>query len=117
MNKPPRLHQLRPRVATLDIRRVKTPEKIVDEIYLTPEYRRWREQVLDLAGRRCVAILDTGKRCWRREPAYRMYADHVIELKDGGAPFDVANGQCLCGSHHTSKTIAARTARQTLLQG
>lgn len=40
-----------------------------------------------------------------------MFADHIRELKDDGAPLDVANGQCLCGSHHTTKTNQARAAR------
>jgi hypothetical protein len=40
-----------------------------------------------------------------------MFADHIVELKDGGAAFDVANGQCLCGSHHTLKTNAERARR------
>jgi hypothetical protein len=41
-----------------------------------------------------------------------MFADHIVELNDGGAPFDVANGQCLCGAHHTAKTADARGARR-----
>lgn len=106
-----RLKALAPRVATLDIRRVRSPDKEADEIYSTPEYRRWRQTVIDLAGGRCEATLSTGKRCWRAQPSYRMYSDHVVELKDGGAPFDTDNGQCLCASHHISKTNAARAAR------
>lgn len=106
-----RLKALRPRLATLDLRRVRGPDKEADDIYSTPEYRRWRQQVIDLAGNRCEAKLDTGKRCWRAEPAYRMFADHIIELKDGGAAFDTHNGQCLCGSHHVTKTNVARAAR------
>lgn len=40
-----------------------------------------------------------------------MFADHVVEVKDGGAKLDPANGQCLCGSCHTRKTAAARKRR------
>jgi nitrite reductase/ring-hydroxylating ferredoxin subunit len=40
-----------------------------------------------------------------------MFADHIVEVKDGGAKFDLANGQCLCGSCHTRKTAAARAQR------
>jgi hypothetical protein len=32
-------------------------------------------------------------------------------LRDGGAPFDLNNGRCLCASHHELKTMAARTKR------
>jgi 5-methylcytosine-specific restriction enzyme A len=40
-----------------------------------------------------------------------MFADHVVELRDGGSPFDLANGRCLCGAHHTRKTNEARAKR------
>ena len=40
-----------------------------------------------------------------------MFADHIVELKDGGAPYDLNNGQCLCGSCHTRKTVAERVRR------
>jgi hypothetical protein len=41
-----------------------------------------------------------------------MFADHRIEIKDGGHPFDLNNGQCLCSTHHELKTMAARAARR-----
>jgi len=31
-------------------------------------------------------------------------ADHIIPIRQGGARFDVANGQGLCGRHHSAKT-------------
>lgn len=40
-----------------------------------------------------------------------MFADHIVERKDGGAEFDPANGQCLCGSCHSRKTAAERAKR------
>jgi hypothetical protein len=40
-----------------------------------------------------------------------MFADHIVEIKDGGAQLDLANGQCLCFSHHEIKTAEARKAR------
>jgi hypothetical protein len=40
-----------------------------------------------------------------------MYADHVTELKDGGALLDLSNGRCLCASHHELKTLAMRFQR------
>jgi 5-methylcytosine-specific restriction protein A len=92
-------------------RRVAALPKVAAPVYHTPEYRVWRETVIARAGRRCESVTD-GRRCWRAEPTYRMFADHRIEIKDGGALHDVSNGQCLCGSHHTAKTAAARAARR-----
>ena len=40
-----------------------------------------------------------------------LVADHITELKDGGAAFDPANIQILCPAHHQQKTKAARIER------
>jgi hypothetical protein len=93
------------------MRRVHAPAKVVKSIYQTPEYRAWREAVIARAGRRCEAV-EQGQRCTKAEPLHRMFADHRQELTDGGARYDVANGQCLCGGHHTAKTAKARAARR-----
>lgn len=79
-------------------------------IYDTPEYRAWRAQVIARADGRCEAV-EHGHRCSRAAPEHRMYADHIIELRDDGAPFDVMNGRCLCASHHIRKTMTVRTRR------
>jgi 5-methylcytosine-specific restriction enzyme A len=84
--------------------KLRLPAKRAASIYHTPEYQAWRAAVIERAAGRCEQ-----PGCGRREP--RMFADHVIELRDGGAPFDLVNGQCLCGSCHTAKTAAARAAR------
>jgi 5-methylcytosine-specific restriction enzyme A len=55
-----------------------------------------------------------GKRCeWPGcgKTMGRLFADHKHEVKDGGSPFDPANGWVLCFSHHVSKTNAARAER------
>lgn len=82
----------------------RVPEKVADPVYATPEFRQWREFVIKRAGGVCQS-----PGCGRSER--RMFADHVVEIKDGGAKFDPANGQCLCGSCHTRKTAAARRKR------
>ena len=41
----------------------------------------------------------------------RLFADHIVELRDGGNPFELANGQALCGSCHTIKTMQAKFSR------
>lgn len=111
MDKPKTLPMAKTGLLAFNHRRVPTLPKVADPIYHTPEYRIWREAVIAGADRRCQAVED-GRRCWRAEPRYRMFADHRIEVRDGGALHDVGNGQCLCGSHHTSKTAAARARRR-----
>jgi len=97
-------------VHTLDTRTTKLPPKVMDEAYTTTQFRAWRSMVVARAGGRCEAI-DHGHRCSKAMPEHRMYADHIIELRDGGSLLDVSNGQCLCASHHQIKTVAARTRR------
>jgi len=100
------------RIGSFDARRVKPPPKVAKDIYHTTEYTTWRETVITRAGGRCEAI-DNGKRCWKgQRHGHRVFADHKVELTDGGAPFDPANGECLCGSHHTLKTARARADRR-----
>ena len=97
---------------TIDARAVKPEPKRADPFYLSPEYRAWREIVTARAGRRCEDIDDrTGQRCTKAEPQHRMFADHIVEVKDDGARYDPANGRCRCGSHHTFKTMKERAAR------
>lgn len=62
-------------------------------------HRRWREMVL----RRdplCVMCEKVG----RVEPS--VIADHIKPLAQGGAPFDMANGQGLCMACHNRKTAS-----------
>ena len=63
------------------------------------------------------AVDHHGHRCSRAQPEHRMYADHIVEIKDGGSILDVTNGQCLCYSHHTIKTNEVKKKRyQTLIK-
>lgn len=83
--------------------------KHTNPFYSRPEFRRWRAQVLQRARRRCEWVLDNGAVCGVSNP--KMYADHIVELSDGGAEFDPSNGQCLCASHHTFKTNLVKKGR------
>jgi hypothetical protein len=78
--------------------------KTADPHYLTPEHRAWRAAVIRRAGGLCQA-----PRCGRA--GVRLFADHIRELQDGGAPLDVANGQALCGRCHAFKTVRERARR------
>jgi 5-methylcytosine-specific restriction protein A len=97
------------RIATLDTRTAKPPPTgSSDPFYQSPTYRAWRDTVVARAGGYCQ---DPQCKTPNRRPS-RLFADHVIELKDGGAPLDLANGLALCGSCHTRKTAKARADRQ-----
>lgn len=96
---PPRMAPARPRVSA--------PAKTADPHYLTPEHAAWRAAVIRRAGGLCQ-----GEDCptpGRR--AGRLYADHIVELRDGGAPLDLANGQALCARCHALKTLRERARR------
>ncbi|MDR3449508.1 MAG: HNH endonuclease signature motif containing protein [Alphaproteobacteria bacterium] len=110
--KTPRLTTFKPSLATISGRTISLPPKTVDPVYQTPEHRAWRDHVVDRAGGRCEHVGDDGRRCLKARPRHRMFADHVREIRDGGATHDLANGQCLCGAHHTAKTARARAARR-----
>jgi 5-methylcytosine-specific restriction protein A len=106
-----RLRKVGPLVgARIDSKVIAAKAKEVDPFYLSEEHKRWRAIVIARAGGRCEAI-ENGKRCEKAQPQHRMFADHKMERQDGGAPSDPANGQCLCGRHHTLKTTQARAAR------
>jgi len=110
---PPKLRSLPSLVTVRDTRPVRLPPKVKADIYNTPEFRAWRALVIARAGRRCQAMDERGHRCSKGRPEHRMYADHIVELRDGGQAFDVSNGQCLCASHHTLKTMQARYRRHS----
>jgi 5-methylcytosine-specific restriction enzyme A len=111
-----KLRRLGPVVRTIDTRTIRRPQKQKDAIYNTPQFRAWRAQVVARAHGRCEAE-DDGQRCDKAQPAHRMYADHVVELKDGGSLLDLNNGQCLCAVHHERKTFLARQLRCELWSG
>jgi hypothetical protein len=83
-----KLATLGARLQTMETRRAAPPPKSADPFYASASYRIWRADVIARAGGHCEAE------------------------QNGGARFDVANGQCLCGSHHSAKTAQARSARR-----
>lgn len=93
---------LRPRVATLDLRTARPAAKTADPFYLRPEWRGLVDGLIAQRGRRCEA-------CGRVN--CRIFADHIVELKDGGAALDPTNLRLLCGACHGRKTAASRAAR------
>jgi 5-methylcytosine-specific restriction protein A len=107
----PKLRTLAPKVRPVDTRTTRPPPRPMNPTYNTLEYQAWRKQVVARADYRCEAVDKHGHRCTNATPHHRLYADHIRELQDGGEPFNVANGQCLCAAHHARKTMAARARR------
>lgn len=70
------------------------------------EHRRWRAFVL-ARDRYCVRCLAAGLIV----PA--VIADHIVPIRQGGARFDLSNGQGLCVRHGNAKDAASRADRRT----
>jgi 5-methylcytosine-specific restriction enzyme A len=96
------LKMLQPRLKTFDTRRVKPPPKRAAAFYLSPEWRALMAAIIKARSRRCQECGRTG--C-------RVFGDHIVELKDGGAPLDPSNVMLRCGSCHSAKTARVRAER------
>lgn len=82
---------------------VARPPKTADQFYNSTAWRALTERrKLDADYRAAVA---------RGKPGERVYLDHVIEIRDGGALLDPANTQWLTHGEHQAKTGKARKAR------
>src|ERR1700730_1423715 len=92
------LKMFAPRLTVLDTRRVRPPPKTAAPFYLSPDWRSLVARLIAERGRRCEECGRTG--C-------RLFGDHVVELKDGGAELDPGNICLLCGSCHSTKTAKA----------
>ena len=102
------LRALQPRVGLANLRTAALPPKVADRFYSSPAWIALRDRVRREAGGRCQM-----SGCGRAER--RMFVDHIVELKDGGAPLERSNVWLICGAHHVSKTNverAKRTARR-----
>ncbi len=99
------LTNLKPRIATLDIRTAIPAAKKAEPFYLSPEWRRLIASIIEKRGRVC-------QECGRK--GCRVYGDHVHELKDGGEALDEGNIRILCHSCHAKKTVAERAKRMAV---
>jgi hypothetical protein len=90
----------------LDTRVAAQPAKQADAVYQNALHRQWSAAVIERDGGRCQ-----WPGCDKAAPMHRVVADHIIEVKDGGARFDIANGQCLCVQHNTLKGARSRASR------
>jgi 5-methylcytosine-specific restriction protein A len=96
------LKNLQPIIRSLDTRIAKPQAKETESHYGTAAHKEWAAQVLARANRRC-------ERCGANG---RLYADHIQEIKDApDLALSLDNGQALCASCHTKKTIISRNDR------
>lgn len=86
-------------------------QKQADPYYASASHISWRDAVIARANGRCEYVDVSGVRCTKSQPRYRMFADHIVERRDGGDQTALSNGQCLCGAHHTLKTAQERARR------
>jgi 5-methylcytosine-specific restriction endonuclease McrA len=98
------LQALQPRVGLADLRTAALPPKVADSFYSSPAWIALRDRVRREAGGRCQV-----PGCGRIERG--MIVDHIVELKDGGAPLDRSNVWLMCRSHHNRKTVTERAKR------
>lgn len=106
----PPLRTLGPRLAVLDTRTVKPKTdirtgravKATDPFYGSAEWQAFRKAVVAERGRRCEDCGST---------TGRVYCDHIVELRDGGAPLDWTNIRLRCATCHVRKTGRARGDR------
>ena len=97
-----RVKQIKSRLSLLDQRAAPPPAEIVEKLYSSPAWLGLMASLRKQRGNQC-------QRCDRK--GCRMFGDHIVELKDGGAKLDPANVQILCGACHTLKTNAERAKR------
>lgn len=106
-NRSPRLSMLENRTALLDTRSAKPAPKRADPFYISTEWRALVAEIIRERGARCE---DPSCR-YPGRIGVRVFGDHIVELKDGGAPLDKTNVMLRCGSCHTRKTNAERARR------
>jgi hypothetical protein len=100
------MRALQPRMRLLEQRTALPPAKAVDAFYISPAWRALIAEIIAERGRHCEDPL-----CRRESPPSRVFGDHIIELRDGGAPLDKRNIMLRCGSCHTRKTAETRAVR------
>lgn len=105
-----KIRKLAPRLAVTDTRAIKREAKVALPFYASPEWRGLMKTLIAERGRRCERV-----ECRRSHDqnghAVRIYGDHIVELRDNGAPLDPANIMLLCAVCHANKTANARAVR------
>jgi len=101
------LRTLKPKLGVANTLAVKLPPKEADPFYLSPEWRELIKWLVAYRGRRCEdPNCQTPNGPWGR-----IYGDHIVELRDGGAALDEKNVMLRCGPCHGAKTAQERGRR------
>lgn len=83
---------------------------MVDARYHTLRWQQLRDRVIKRDGGRCAysnCISDMSK-------PNMIHVDHIVEVRDGGAFWDLTNLQTLCKPHHLVKTGTVEAGRITI---
>lgn len=92
--------------------RVHLPHKKPAPFYLSAEWRTLMTAIIsERFGSRANARCEDPECRTPHRRGIRIFGDHVVELRDGGAPLDRRNILCRCGSCHARKTATARAQR------
>lgn len=83
---------------------IRSAPKLVDEFYRSPE---WLALVASIKRERGNVCQD----CGADGRKVRLFADHITEIRDGGAKLDRRNIRMRCGRCHGRKTEAERRKR------
>lgn len=67
--------------------------------YCDNSHKQWRMAVLIRDAYQCQVCK---KICGGKRDAH---ADHILPISQGGARYDLENGQCLCAACHARKTL------------
>jgi 5-methylcytosine-specific restriction enzyme A len=78
------------------------------DFYGSAAWKKLLREIIAERGRRCE---DVNCRTPHRGEGRRIFGDHVVELKDGGAPLDKRNVLLRCAPCHGRKSAAEREAR------
>jgi 5-methylcytosine-specific restriction protein A len=79
----------------------KKRKKMGDRRYSTQRWQKLRAQAIQRDNGCSISGCHRGN----------LHADHIIEVKDGGAFWDINNLQVLCKEHHDAKTLTVKAGR------
>lgn len=91
--------------------KIRLPEKKALSFYHSPQWVALVETIKVERGRRCEDP-DHDRSLPRGGHSVRIIGDHIIELRDGGAPLDKNNVMLRCATCHGRKTSVERTKRR-----